>query len=106
MIVTGFILGLLGSMHCIGMCGPIALAIPVVNRTIYSKVLGILLYNLGRVLTYALLGLVFGFMGKAFIISGYQQLFSILLGAFILTLVVWPAKYSDYLSMTKIIAPL
>ena len=60
LILAAISLGLLGSFHCIGMCGPIALALPVHHLSKFKKYLGIFLYNLGRVTTYTLLGLIFG----------------------------------------------
>jgi sulfite exporter TauE/SafE len=60
LIIAAISLGLLGSFHCIGMCGPIALALPVHQYYSLKKYLGIFLYNLGRVVTYTFLGVVFG----------------------------------------------
>ena len=37
MLVSAFILGLLGSFHCIGMCGPIAFMLPVDQTSAYKK---------------------------------------------------------------------
>jgi len=54
--ITAFLTGLLGSFHCAGMCGPIALATPTVGNTTLQKAWAKLLYNLGRVTTYSLLG--------------------------------------------------
>ncbi|MFZ9029085.1 MAG: sulfite exporter TauE/SafE family protein, partial [Crocinitomicaceae bacterium] len=46
-ILAGILLGLTSSLHCIGMCGPIAMAIPI-DRTSHGKMLlGIGAYNLG-----------------------------------------------------------
>ena len=83
-IITALTLGLLGSLHCVGMCGPIALALPVVNNTFWGRFKGIIFYNTGRIVTYGALGLVFGFLGKTFVIAGYQQSLSIALGILIL----------------------
>ncbi|MCC6180913.1 MAG: sulfite exporter TauE/SafE family protein [Bacteroidia bacterium] len=77
-------LGLLGSFHCIGMCGPIALALPVHQYSTLNKYIGILLYNVGRVLTYSILGLIFGLLGQSFFIGGFQQAVSISIGAVLL----------------------
>jgi uncharacterized protein len=85
MLYTAFLLGLMGSLHCVGMCGPIVLALPVPadsNRTV-----AILLYNLGRILTYSVIGLAFGFLGQAFVLAGFQQFLSIASGIVILLLV-------------------
>jgi sulfite exporter TauE/SafE len=60
---TAFMLGLAGSAHCAGMCGPLALALPTGGRRGLALVPGRVLYNLGRVTTYCLLGVVFGSIG-------------------------------------------
>lgn len=87
-ILAGLGIGLFGSFHCIGMCGPIALSLPVYGKSKSEKLLLILLYNLGRASTYAILGAIFGFMGRQFFMFGYQQGFSIFLGASILFLLI------------------
>ena len=79
-----FITGLAGSFHCVGMCGPIALALPVGNRSSLEVALSRILYNLGRIVTYSALGASFGYFGKTIYIAGYQQQLSILVGVFIL----------------------
>lgn len=73
-------LGFLGSFHCIGMCGPIALALPVHHFSKIKKHAGIWLYQLGRVFTYTLLGLLFGLLGQAFFPAGFQQGLSVTVG--------------------------
>jgi len=74
---TGFGIGLLGSLHCLGMCGPLALALPVHARRGFGKLAGILSYNLGRTSTYTILGGLFGLIGRQFILWGWQQGLSI-----------------------------
>jgi len=64
-ILVGFFIGLLGSVHCIGMCGPIAIVIPTVkNNLILSK----FIYNLGRIFTYVFLGFFAGIIGMFFLV--------------------------------------
>jgi uncharacterized protein len=87
-ILTGLSIGFLGSFHCIGMCGPIALALPVHRFSGVQKYTGILLYNLGRAVTYSLLGLVFGFVGSQFRVWGLQQVISISAGVMILLFIL------------------
>jgi sulfite exporter TauE/SafE len=77
---TALILGLAGSLHCAGMCGPLALAIPTASTTRTGVVAGRLAYNLGRMLTYCLLGVVFGLLGRTLLLAGIQRWVSILLG--------------------------
>ena len=86
--------GLGGSLHCIGMCGPIALALPVSKRSIAGRVVGRLSYNLGRAITYGVLGALTGLLGKAISFAGWQQRLSIFAGVLMLLVVLWPSKYS------------
>lgn len=88
LITGGFLLGLFGSMHCVGMCGPLALVIPVHHLSPVRKFFMLLLYQLGRVITYASLGLIFGFAGRRLYLAGLQQWFSIGVGIFILTFLI------------------
>lgn len=90
-ILIPLALGFLGSFHCVGMCGPIALALPIGRWSTGNKIIGILLYNFGRVLTYGLMGLLFGAIGMGFYMAGLQQAISIILGAGIIVIVLLPA---------------
>ncbi|HVZ26598.1 MAG TPA: sulfite exporter TauE/SafE family protein [Sediminibacterium sp.] len=80
-LIAGLLLGLVSSMHCVGMCGPLALALPVKRLSAGRKWMGIGWYHAGRILSYSALGMVFGFIGRRFVLSGFQQRLSILLGA-------------------------
>lgn len=85
-IIAGFALGAAGSLHCIGMCGPLSLALPVHQLSPTKKFLSLLLYQFGRILTYAIIGLLFGFAGHRIYLAGYQQGISIALGTIIIML--------------------
>jgi sulfite exporter TauE/SafE len=87
--IPAFILGAVSSLHCIGMCGPLAMALPLKDKNA-SKFTGALLYNLGRVTTYASFGLVFGMIGRSFAWFGWQQKISISLGIIIILSLVLP----------------
>jgi hypothetical protein len=89
---TGLIFGFLGSFHCIGMCGPIALSMPRPKSTFGSLLIYALTYNTGRVLTYAIFGLLFGLFGKQLSIAGFQGTLSIILGCSIIIGVLF-SKY-------------
>ncbi|HTH49094.1 MAG TPA: sulfite exporter TauE/SafE family protein [Candidatus Limnocylindria bacterium] len=84
MLWTAFLLGLAGSLHCAGMCGPLALALPATGSGTVGFVTGRLAYNLGRIVTYTLLGVVFGLLGKSLSLIGVQRWLSIGAGALIL----------------------
>jgi sulfite exporter TauE/SafE len=77
---TAFLLGLVGSLHCAAMCGPLALALPATGNSRSGFVAGRAAYNLGRLITYGLLGLVFGLLGKTLVLAGIQRWVSIGLG--------------------------
>ncbi|MFA6979021.1 MAG: sulfite exporter TauE/SafE family protein [Ignavibacteriaceae bacterium] len=94
MIFTGFIIGLLGSLHCVGMCGPIALALPIVGNSKIELIVSRLLYNLGRILTYTFFGLIFGLIGDRIQLFGLQQIVSIVLGSLIILRLIIPQQYS------------
>ena len=94
MFWAGFLFGILGSFHCVGMCGPIAMALPIGRGAGWSFVGGRLLYNLGRIATYTALGALAGLFGKSLQIAGWQQALSVLSGVLILLLVVVPATFS------------
>lgn len=80
MLYTAFIFGLLSSLHCVGMCGPIALMLPVGNSKGIAKYSRIALYHLGRMSAYASIGLLFGLLGRGLFIAGFQQRTSIAIG--------------------------
>jgi uncharacterized protein len=109
-ILSAFAIGLFGSLHCIGMCGPIAIALPVPNTSNASFLTGRLLYNIGRVLTYSFLGAIFGLLGSRFVVAGFQQGISIILGIIILIVVLMPSrskvKVTQHPIILKISSPL
>lgn len=81
---TAFSIGLLGSLHCVGMCGPIALALPYSGRSHWALLGRILLYQFGRIITYAILGLLIGIIGKGVFLAGFQTQLSLALGILLL----------------------
>jgi hypothetical protein len=95
-ILAAFLIGFVGSLHCIGMCGPIAIALPVPNSGNLSFFTGRILYNLGRVVTYSFLGAVLGLLGNKIALAGAQQAVSIVLGVVIIIAVLLPQKYKNY----------
>ncbi len=101
MMASALVLGLLGSLHCLGMCGPIAFMLPL-DRDSKGKKLGQLsIYHLGRIFTYAIMGLTFGLVGKGLYLFGVQQKVSIVIGAVMILLVVIPKKYLNGLYLAK-----
>jgi len=89
LIISGFLLGIISSFHCVGMCGVFAFSLPVSPAaSSHKKLLGILLYNGGRAITYGLMGLLFGAVGRRFYIAGLQQVLSIIAGIVTLLIVL------------------
>lgn len=81
---TAFLLGFLGSAHCAGMCGPLALMLPTTGNSRMKFLYGRIFYNSGRILTYAVLGAIFGLLGHTFALAGLQRWVSLIAGAGIL----------------------
>jgi uncharacterized protein len=92
-LLAGFLLGTISSFHCVGMCGPLALALPVQHLSALHKSLSLFLYHLGRITVYAILGLVFGLAGRGLYLTGFQQWFSIGLG---LTMLIFLLQYLGF----------
>lgn len=92
MLIAAFFLGIISSLHCIGMCGPIALLLPVDRSNTSRKVLQILLYHLGRLTSYGVLGLVVGLLGRGFYLAGMQQQLSIVIGILMIAIALIPEK--------------
>ena len=101
MLYSALILGLVGSFHCIGMCGPIAFVLPVDRQNSFKKVLQISIYHFGRLLTYGLIGLVFGLVGKSLYIFGIQQQLSIIIGVLMIVVVLIPYKTFNKYNFSK-----
>lgn len=80
MLYTALLFGLLSSLHCVGMCGPIALMLPVGNSKGIAKYSRIALYHLGRLSAYASIGLLFGLVGRGLFLAGVQQRLSLVIG--------------------------
>lgn len=97
MILSAIILGLMGSLHCVGMCGPIAFMLPVDRTNIFKKGTQICIYHFGRLLAYSIMGVLFGFVGRGLYIFGIQQKLSIITGVLMIAVVLLPYKiFSKY----------
>lgn len=105
MFFSAIIFGLLGSFHCIGMCGPIAFMLPVDRQKPIKTFFQILSYHFGRLFTYSLIGLLFGFLGKGFYLFGFQQQLSIIVGISMILVVLFPRIFQK-LNFSKNISKL
>lgn len=92
-VYTALFIGLVGSLHCIGMCGPIAVALPLGNKGWGHRTAGGLTYNTGRIITYAVLGAIFGFLGQGIEMAGLQRWASILIGVAMVLSVLFPVLF-------------
>ncbi len=101
MLVSALILGLLGSLHCVGMCGPIAFMLPVDRSNSFKKVSQIAIYHFGRLLAYSIIGLVFGLLGKSFYLFGVQQQLSIVIGILMIVIIILPYKTISKYNLSK-----
>ncbi len=95
--LAGLIMGLMGSFHCIGMCGPLALGVMGLQDNPKQRLQTALQYNLGRALSYTIMGAILGMVGKQVSLAGFQQYLSILSGVIILLFFIYP-----YVSQSKI----
>lgn len=104
MFLSALIFGLLGSFHCVGMCGPIAFMLPIDRKNKTKGFFQILSYHLGRLFTYSLIGLLFGFLGKGFFLFGFQQQISIVVGVLMIVFILFPKIFKKVNFSTKISA--
>lgn len=101
MFISAIILGLMGSFHCVGMCGPIAFMLPVDRTNNYKKFGQIFIYHFGRLMAYGLIGLIFGLLGKGLSIFGIQQKLSIGIGIIMIVIVLIPYKTFNKYNLSK-----
>ena len=85
----GFLMGLIGSVHCIGMCGPLVMALPIAQQTNFQKWQSILLYHAGKISSYTILGILLGLFGSQLPLYGVQENLSIVMGSIMLLYVVY-----------------
>lgn len=94
--------GLVGSLHCIGMCGPIAVALPLGNKSWLHRTFGSLTYNVGRTLTYGILGGLFGLLGQGIEMAGLQQWATILIGIIMIVSVLFPVVFRQKIKIDQV----
>ncbi len=91
----------MGSFHCVGMCGPIAFMLPVDHNKPTKKLLQVFLYHMGRLTSYSIIGLIFGFLGKGLYVFGLQQKLSIIIGVLMITIILIPHKTFGQYNLSK-----
>jgi hypothetical protein len=94
--ITALSMGLLGSLHCMGMCGPIVLVLHG-NRPFLSK----LSYHAGRIGIYAFIGMLIGISGGALRLAASQEVISIIAGIMMLLMIILPSKMISTLPILR-----
>jgi sulfite exporter TauE/SafE len=92
MLYTALLFGLISSFHCVGMCGPIAMMLPVDHANATRKAIQVMTYHFGRLTAYATIGLIFGALGKGFFLAGMQQQLSIAIGILMIVFILVPER--------------
>ena len=95
LFTTAILLGLVSSFHCIGMCGPLALSLPLSSLSPMGRSGAMLIYHAGRLSVYGSLGAIFGVLERHIYLAGFQQAFSIVLGGVILLSAVPAGRWSS-----------
>lgn len=90
-LLPAILLGLGTSIHCVGMCGPIALSLGLEKGLNFKLLSKNLTYQLGRTTTYAFMGLFLGFVGQVSFGNG-QRYLSIALGILMVGMAFFPMK--------------
>ena len=100
MFLTALMLGLAGSLHCVGMCSPLVVAVTNLNG---PQFINRVVYNSGRILSYTLLGMIAASFGALFKFTGFQQVVSMALGALLILGGVLGLTYLKIPFLTKAI---
>lgn len=95
LIIAALTLGFTTGFHCIGMCGPIALSLGISKKKQVNFLLQNILYQLGRITTYSILGIILGLIGKSFELAGFQSYLSIFAGIVLIIMAVTSFGGSD-----------
>ncbi|MDX1463069.1 MAG: sulfite exporter TauE/SafE family protein [Marinirhabdus sp.] len=101
MIWSAVLFGLLGSLHCVGMCGPIAFLLPLDRKRKRKRMLQLISYHAGRLVTYSLLGFAIGLLGKSLNFFGVQQQLSIIIGILMIVVVLVPIRVFNRYNLSR-----
>ncbi|HNR05506.1 MAG TPA: sulfite exporter TauE/SafE family protein [Bacillota bacterium] len=94
-----FIVGVLTSLHCVGMCGGIMLSqsLSKESKNRFEAIRPALLYNIGRVISYTILGGLIGALGSVFTLSiAAKAAVQIFAGAFMIIMGLNMAGFSAF----------
>ena len=90
-LFLGVTIGFLGSWHCVGMCGPLAMALPYRTTKPLPRLALSTLYTLGRTTTYIGVGMILATTGEFFSMAGLQRVLSVSVGLILIAIVLLPA---------------
>lgn len=96
-LLSALLLGLAANLHCIGMCGPISMALPLDRSNNWKILSGALTFHFGRLFTYSLLGALMGVVGLSITTLGIMQGLSILSGI-ALIIFAWRGLFGRFFS--------
>ena len=103
-ILAGLTLGAVGSLHCAGMCGPLVAACMGAGKGQASVNKANGLYQVGRISTYVLLGLIFGFFGSSIQLLAGQSYAAIAAGAVLILVGLFGRQLESKLGATTVLA--
>lgn len=103
MWLTALILGFASSLHCVGMCSPLMMAVTKFSSQSFFNRLA---YNIGRIVTYGILGMLVASVGLLLPIQEYQNVLSIVLGVFMVAIALFQLKIEGFGFIAKASAPL
>lgn len=106
LIIAATTLGLVSSLHCVGMCGPIAFSLGLKQENVLNGIAKNFVYQLGRAFTYSVLGVFIGLIGAGFTLAGFQNKLSILAGVIMIMMVFVPKNIEKYISPKNFIGKL
>ncbi len=98
LLLSALGLGFASGFHCIGMCGPIALSLGLTKQQAINFHLQNFTYNFGRIVTYAFMGGILGFVGKGFEMAGFQQYLTFIAGILLIIMAVFSFGGKDFAS--------
>lgn len=109
-IIAGLLLGVAGSMHCVGMCGPLVSALPVRGSSRSARLFDRVMYHAARTGTYAVMGAGIGLGAGVFDLAGYGQLLSIVAGTLMVILalaqILWHRQILPQAAVNRVTEPL
>jgi len=89
LILSAWVMGFVGSTHCIGMCGPLAMSLPMRSQQVPDRMFSALVYNLGRITTYAFYGSLIGLTQSLVLPFLFQHELSVIIGILLVLMSIY-----------------